>query len=265
MAITRQLLDALRGHYHKPGQLGHDGDILLPEVTAPGSNRRCDLLRVGVWQSRGLSIDVHELKTSRSDWLRELDNPAKAEAWWPYSSRFWIVAPPKLIQPEELPTGWGLMEPPTGAGRRRFKMVVKPAERAPKLTMQLLAELLGRAANMYAADLQRMRIDHSNELFQQKQRLRAEAGQTRLDPRTQETLEILDKLEAAMGMRLTIWRHGGDDTVTVEQFAAAFADFARKHVALQRRAEDLAQVEKRLQRALATAQEALGSPSAALF
>lgn len=45
--------EALERHYRKPGA-PRDGEILIPEVRAPGSNRRADLVRVGMWASRGV-------------------------------------------------------------------------------------------------------------------------------------------------------------------------------------------------------------------
>src|SRR5690242_11175870 len=107
---TTELLDRLRAHFIKPDDTWA-GAVCLTEVTAPNSTRRADLVHIGLWASRGAGgIDVCELKTSRSDFRRELEKPAKAEAWWPYSSRFWIVSPSEHITPPgELPEGWGLM------------------------------------------------------------------------------------------------------------------------------------------------------------
>ncbi|MFB4275777.1 hypothetical protein ACBJ59_10830 [Nonomuraea sp. MTCD27] len=249
MTSTQQLMDALIGHYRKPGTT-QDGEVLLPEVVAPGSNRRCDLLRIGVWASRGHGIDVHELKTSRSDWLRELDDPAKAEAWWPYSSRFWVVAPPKMISPDEVPSGWGLMEPPAAANRRRFKVIVKPAERAPKLTIPLLADLVGRADNIRAHEIWLLKQDHRNEMFALEGKIRAEVGASKLDFETQDQLALLAKFEAAMGVGLREWVSRVDDRrFSVDEVVAALGEYCREHVALQRRARDVADAEDRVRRA----------------
>lgn len=249
MISTKLLMGALINHYRKPGT-AQDGEVLLPEVAAPGSNRRCDLLRIGVWPSRGMGIDVHELKTSRSDWLRELDDPGKADAWWPYSSRFWVVAPPKMIRPEEMPPGWGLMEPPAAANRRRFKVVVKPEDREPKLTVALLADLVRRADNVRTSEIWQIKQEHRNDLSAQERKIRTEVGPTTLDYETQERLELLAKLEAAMGLSLNDWVSRVDERrVSVDMFAAALGEYCREHVALQRRARDLDDMEARIRRA----------------
>ncbi|MDP4501035.1 hypothetical protein [Nonomuraea turcica] len=249
MTATQQLMDALIAHYRKPGA-DQDGEVLLPEVAAPGSNRRADLVRIGLWPSRGYGIDVHELKVSRSDWLRELDQPAKADAWWEHSSRFWVVAPPKMILPEEVPPGWGLMEPPTQANRRRFKVVVKPAERQPKLTVALLAELVGRADNLRINEMWQLRQEHRNEVFRLEQKIRAEVGPAKLDADTQDALDVLAKFEAAMGCTLREWVSRVDrDHVSVDEIVAALGEYSREHVALQRRRRELDGMEDRIRRA----------------
>lgn len=107
---TRQLEEALHAHFIRPeDQLSPAGAgaIYLTEVTAPGSSRRADVVHVGLWQNRGAGrIDVCELKTSRPDFLRELADPAKAEAWWPYSSTFSLVVPHLSVAgPADLPEG----------------------------------------------------------------------------------------------------------------------------------------------------------------
>jgi hypothetical protein len=137
---TTDLLNALRNHYIKPGD-NRPGCVLLTEVTTPNRSNRADAIHVGVWASRGYTVDVHELKVSRADFQRELDKPAKAEAWWPHSNTFWIVAPDIGVAPPELlPNGWGLMVP--GSRGRRFKTVVEPERRSLQPSTALLAALL---------------------------------------------------------------------------------------------------------------------------
>lgn len=77
--------------------------------TGMACNRRCDLLAMSLWPSKGLHLHGHEIKVSRSDWLREIQDPSKAEAFSKHCHFWWIVAPKGVVKLEELPTAWGLM------------------------------------------------------------------------------------------------------------------------------------------------------------
>lgn len=74
--------------------------------------RTADALAFSLWPSRGLELHGFEIKVSRGDWLRELKNPAKADAIATYCDRWWIVAGDDkvVVSPEEeLPKTWGLL------------------------------------------------------------------------------------------------------------------------------------------------------------
>ena len=62
-----------------------------------------------------------EVKVSRSDWLNELRDPSKAEAFRPYC-HFWslVIADKSMVREGELPEGWGLLVP---RGKRLFTIV----------------------------------------------------------------------------------------------------------------------------------------------
>lgn len=80
-----------------------------------------------LWGSRQ-SVHGFEVKVSRSDWLTELRDPEKAEAWARYCHYFWLVAASKDIVRDDLPEGWGLLVP-HGASLR---VVRKPVRRDPE-------------------------------------------------------------------------------------------------------------------------------------
>lgn len=235
MSQTRAVLDALIRHYRKPGG-DRDGEVLIPEVKAPGSNRRCDLVRVGMWASRGTGIDVHEIKVSRSDWLRELDDPEKADAWWRFCNRFWVVALPGIVVPAELPAGWGLLELPRAG--RRFKTVVRAESKEAELSLPLVIELLRRTDNQRLAEMDQMREGWREDKYKIEREARAEGATAGMSPDLRKRLEFLDRLEQATGCKATDWSWEGNgrlDEMTAGELAVILAD-ARDGIAAQRRA-----------------------------
>lgn len=75
---TDGLLERLERHYIKPGE-PLAGGVFLPEVGINGGgSSRCDAIYVGFTSTSGRMLVGHELKVSRADWRRELDQPGKA-------------------------------------------------------------------------------------------------------------------------------------------------------------------------------------------
>ncbi len=74
------------------------------------ARRTADYVAMDLWPSKGLALHGHEIKVSRSDWLRELKEPEKAAEFIPYMNYWWLVASdPRIVRDGELPGGWGLM------------------------------------------------------------------------------------------------------------------------------------------------------------
>lgn len=244
---TEVVLQALMAHYRKPGE-EFSGEVLIAEPQSPAGQRRCDLLRVGMWQSRGTGIDVHEIKVSRSDWLRELDSPAKAEAWWPYCSRFWITTPPGIVIPGELPQGWGLMELPSSG--RRFKVKVPAASKKPELTVGLLIELLRRSDNARLDEIRQLHSRHGTEIERVRRERQEKAAEGVIPPRLKGRLDLLERIEAAIGMPLDEfggWPKHPPSKITPEELAELLGD-AGDHVAAQRRTAEVERQARALRR-----------------
>lgn len=112
-ATEAELLLLLERRYAKSGNGGSGEYAFLTHVRNDGgfnASRTFDAVTVSLWPSRGYAIDVFEVKVSRSDWVRELKDPAKSEAAWSIGDRFWICATAGVVDPDELPHGWGLIE-----------------------------------------------------------------------------------------------------------------------------------------------------------
>lgn len=108
-------------------------------------SRFADAVAMGLWQSRGFFLHGFEIKVSRSDWLRELKKPEKADAVCRFCDHWWVVASDEsIVSREELPPTWGLLVPKEKNGG------LKAAVKAPKLDPQpptrlFLASILRRA------------------------------------------------------------------------------------------------------------------------
>jgi len=86
-----------------------DGWITMGEVQPLGCSRRFDALSIMGWASRGHEALGFEIKVSRGDWLRELKDVAKADPLVRLCTRWWVCAPPGVVEKAELPEAWGLL------------------------------------------------------------------------------------------------------------------------------------------------------------
>lgn len=111
-ATEAELLALLSQRYGRNGGNG-PAYAFIPKVRSGAGHeakRTVDAIAMGLWRSRGLYLEGFEIKSARSDWLRELEDPSKAEAVARYCDRFWLVVSDVAIVAEgELPPGWGLL------------------------------------------------------------------------------------------------------------------------------------------------------------
>lgn len=81
----------------------------VSNTTGFRASRRADAVALGVWPSRGHAIVGFEFKEDRRDWLREKNNPAKADLVAGHCDCWWVVAgSDNVVKVEELPEPWGL-------------------------------------------------------------------------------------------------------------------------------------------------------------
>lgn len=115
------------------------------DATGGRARRWADAVSMSLWPSRGLSLSGYEIKVARNDWVKEMKQPAKAEAIAQYCTQWWMVTAPGIVREGELPELWGHFELHANGLR-----VIKPApitEAAP-ITPHFLAALLRRATEL---------------------------------------------------------------------------------------------------------------------
>ena len=123
MATESTLFAALRTRYPDNAYaLFHH----VRSTTGTSASRTADAIAFSLWPSRGLELEGFEMKSSRSDWLREKDAPEKADEIAKFCDRWWLViADEKIVQDGELPPTWGLLV------YKKDKLVCR--KQAPKL------------------------------------------------------------------------------------------------------------------------------------
>jgi hypothetical protein len=156
-ATERDMLGLLHARF---GHVSHNGGTPKPRYVKAehvrdrsGFDRRtADFVAVDTWASGRCAIHGAEVKVSRSDWLRELKDPAKSApcmAW----CRFWWLAVPdrQIVRDGELPPGWGLLAAVWREGRWQLRAVVPaPGRDVPALPPESLASLLYAVAKTAA-------------------------------------------------------------------------------------------------------------------
>lgn len=179
----------------------------VPDGTSHNKRRTIDAIAMGCWKSEGIHLNGFEIKHSRSDWLKELDQPEKQITWMPYLHRFWVVAVKGIVKLEELPAEWGLLEN-RGNG-------LKVSKQASLLTPQpiphtLLAAIMRRILNTSASEQE---IQKAYEKGRAVERARVEET---VQIRTKQCAQQLESLredvkdfEAKSGVKITHW-YGGD-------------------------------------------------------
>jgi hypothetical protein len=165
-----------------------------------GSPRYADAIVMGLWPSRGLTLEGLEVKVDRRDWLRELRNPKKADDIARYCDHWWLVtSSPDIAEVCELPENWGWLVP----SGRTFR-VAKPASRLKPVPIDrpFLASIFRAAAcsSATAAALEAAAREHElsrdQALEWQKQRLDREGRELR---------EAVAKFERESGLVINSW------------------------------------------------------------
>ena len=151
----RRMLDLLHGRY---GQQSHNGAVQADRyvraehvrASAGFDCRTADFIAYDTWASSKFAIHGVEIKISRTDWLRELKDPAKAEPFMAWCSHWWLAVPDRaMVKPDELPPGWGLL-----AGRTLLRAAVSaPRRDVAPIPPGSVAALLRAAVKTATRDL----------------------------------------------------------------------------------------------------------------
>lgn len=167
----------------------------------------CDALVMALWPSRGLALHGFEVKVSRSDWLRELKKPEKAERFCRLVDYWWIAAGDKtIVRDGELPDTWGLMVA-DGRGLRVVKSAPKlrftQQGKEPPVSRSFLAAILRQAGRVQQAGP----IEIQEAVAAERKRLSAmhKDSYDAQERRMEELRSKIRRFEQAAGVRIEEW------------------------------------------------------------
>lgn len=156
----------------------------LPNGTGGAKARTIDLYALNLWPSKAYRSLAFEVKISRADFRRELDDPMKRASWERLAHETWFVAPQGVIPLEEVPEGWGLMEyQASGKWRRPRRALQRTGLEAfpPAFVAAIARKAEPETAPVEAWELlgRKVTVDHLVKLAEALIRKRPELLETR--------------------------------------------------------------------------------------
>lgn len=104
---NRQIIELLRIRHSSPEWATF---VELRDGTGMRFNHSIDFYAYNLWPSKDYLKIAYEIKISRSDFSKELNNPRKRESAESYSNECYFATQVGLVQTDEIPEGWGLIE-----------------------------------------------------------------------------------------------------------------------------------------------------------
>ena len=198
---SAQVMAALRKRYPEPAFAFFEE---VGNATGWRCNRHADAVAMSLYPSRGLELYGFEVKVSRTDWMKELQQPKKAEAIQRYCRRWWVVIANKAALRSEIPKNWGLMEL-RGNGLHTLKQA--PALKHKALDAEFIAALLRRSSERINSQIDRARAE--GMALGEKQGPDAHQAKVAALERSVKNLQqAIEKFEEASGIKIDAWNGG---------------------------------------------------------
>lgn len=183
---------------------GNEWAVFFEVANGTGANSRryADAVAMNLWPSRGLELHGFEIKVSRSDWLSELKNPEKSDAIQQYCDRWWIITPPGIIKPGEMPPTWGQYQV---SDKGQIKQVIAAPKLEPKdVNRKFMAALMRRAGEVDQSEVFSM---VNARVAEEKKRIQQHADREveRLTEKYEELRKKLEAINSATGIELSRW------------------------------------------------------------
>lgn len=163
--------------------------------------RTADALAMSLWPSRGLHLYGFEVKVSRTDWMKELKNPQKAEELASYT-HFWymVFGSEDIFKITEVPEKWGVIVP-SGKGLKIIKQAPINTEVLPIDYLVLAGIFRNVAEQCIPKELLKREMDERYQAGQSN----GEYNYKQIKDQFQEVTKNVSDFENAAGITLKGW------------------------------------------------------------
>lgn len=232
---TMEIRQRLRARYSAPEYALVEE---VPNATSWNKRRTADAIAMGCWKKVGIHLNGFEIKATRSDWRRELNDLGKSAEISKFCHRWWIVADRGVVKKDEMPDNWGLLEP-HGQGLKVSKAAALVVPEP--VSFDFLAGLLRKAVNEGVAE-DRLRAQFKagydsgmSAAGQQESNavVNAERARDRVQRRLEQFENSLAEFENESGISIT--QHNGREMGSAVRLLLNL-------VSTQRRLDDIAQI-----------------------
>ena len=181
----------------------------VADGTGYARSRTADGLAMGLWPSEGLHLHGFEIKVSRSDWLKEIQDPTKSLAFSRHCHFWWIVAPADIVKVEELPAEWGL-QCPTTAGNLRVKKAASHCPQPVPVDHDFLAAIFRACLNNSPGEAEiaaarKSGYDAGYSKGKEQSEKWGETDRTRAERELSGLKKSLADFEVASGITINMW------------------------------------------------------------
>ena len=217
-------------------------------ATGSGATGRIDVAAFNVWPSKKGHRVAYEVKRSRSDFLRELNNPEKRAWVEELFHETYFVAEKGVCEPSEIPEGWGLLIVVGKEGDKlRRKVVPKyrdvpdpPYDFVMSLLRRTCADLSNELAKTYrfegkeitANQIEKManeKLTYFHEILAKRQ-TQVEEIRNQLAKDHAELVAPLRTLKE-LGLKLSHWESSLDDEEVTSQIVRSWWEAMRVRAA----------------------------------
>lgn len=169
-------------------------------------SRRLDAIVFDTWPGEGLTLHGLEIKTTKADLRRELQNSRKRADWSPHLDYFSIVAPKGIVDLKILPPKWGLfLLTDEGELRARRKPLLLHDEGRRNISRSMAAAFMrALVARSLSEEATAAAFDRGFESGGKK-------GETQIDLLSRKVESLggaIQKFEEVSGVKINSWDEG---------------------------------------------------------